>query len=168
MNRQRKHISRGKIILIGICCVVVLFVVVWLLAGIEIAISVLMVLGVAAFLGIFAYGVSALAISRFISDCKIYRNGERYAGTCTGTRHYYRSEHLWVEWMENGEQRSGDFHAFRKLRRFPYPVTVYSWEGKANLGLYSLLLDVWFLVLFLPFAVVYIVWIGELVKLFFE
>lgn len=86
----------------------------------------------------------------FLKDNKIYRKGRKISGTCTEKILHGKSMYLSVVWTEENQEYTGEYLALSKPRKFPYPVTVYQLKEKTCLGIYSLIYDgFWFVVFFL-------------------
>lgn len=72
----------------------------------------------------------------------IFRNGEKFSGTCTG----YKIEH-WncghdVRWVRNGMNYHRRFDVFIFKLKYPCTINVYMFGSGANLGIYTIIKNI--------------------------
>mgnify|MGYP007102024097 CR=1 FL=1 len=92
----------------------------------------------------------------FISDFRIYRKGTAFQGVCYGLiqRGKEKTTYLQVSWSKENQEYSDEYCALSKPKDFPYPMQVYCLGEETCLGIYSLIYDgFWFLVYFMAGAV---------------
>lgn len=92
----------------------------------------------------------------FVSDFKVYRKGTAFQGTCSGLiqRGKEKTNYLQVSWTEDNQEYSDEYLALSKPKDFPYPIKVYCLDGSTCLGIYSLIYDIfWFVIYFSAGAV---------------
>ncbi len=85
----------------------------------------------------------------FILHYHIYRKGRKLSGTCTEKILHGKSMYLSVVWTEKNQEYTGEYLALSRPEKFPYPVTVYQLKEKTCLGVYSLIYDGFWFVIFL-------------------
>ncbi len=90
-------------------------------------------------------------LREFVSDCKIRWKGKAFPGICTGLiqRGKEKIIYLQIEWTEDNLEHADEFQALSRPEKFPYPIKVYRLGGNTCLGVYSLIYDgFWFVIFF--------------------
>ena len=140
-----------------VLAVILLFLLVSFLVGIFIS-PTLMVL-------MWAIGMLAVSLFLFIPRCKqtaadiyIIRKGDKYDGNCLGMSRQYRSAStLFVEWTDSDNtNHKRSFYAIDNRSKYPHSVNVYSYNNdpeQTNLGWRTLIEDIVYMLIFLPFVV---------------
>ena len=96
------------------------------------------------------------SLRNFVSDFRTYRKGTVFQGVCYGLiqRGKEKTTYLQVSWSEDNLEHSDEYCALSKPTEFPYPMKVYRLGGVTCLGMYSLIYDgFWFVIYFLAGAV---------------
>ena len=92
--------------------------------------------------------VACASLKGLIEDVIIIRKGNKYAGECVDGKFYGREYYFIVQWIQDDIQHEDRFLAISRTRKYPYRVTVYSYNHKTNLGIKSVLYNLLYVIFF--------------------
>lgn len=104
-----------------------------------------------------------------ISDIFIIKKGFKYVGICNGmTRPFKGASYLNVTWTDNNNhEHTHTFNATDNKNKYPHDVNVYAYDNimnLTNLGWRTVVKDVGYVLLFMPFFILSVVLIIFAVK----
>lgn len=103
----------------------------------------IILLAIYIFFGCGVMGIPAVFSGRLLyQNVMIFRNGEKFSGTCTS----YKMEH-WncghdVRWVRNGMNYHRRFDVFIFRLKYPCTLDVYMLGSGANLGMYTIIKNI--------------------------
>ena len=103
--------------------------------------------------------VALTSFRALIEDIIIIRRGNKFEGECIDGRFYGREYYLIVQWNQDDIQHEDRFLAVCRIKKYPYKVSVYSYNYKTNLGITSLLYNLLYLIIFLAILIAFCVFL---------